>query len=507
MKGQRPGGSKGEIVATAQQILQIAAKQIGVKEKPPGSDKVRYGDWYPMPGAPWCAMFVSWVLDKGGITGFKHAYTPTGAELFRKAGRWFTSGPRPGDIVYFDFPDSLHRIQHVGFVEKTNGDGSITTIEGNTSSGNSGSQDRGGGVYRRVRTSSVIVGYGRPPYKGEGKLPKPADKFPQRAWFGVGDKGADVRRWQRQLGTVMDADIEVDGEFGPETLKLTKAFQKAGGLEVDGKVGPETLAKIEKLFVKAKTAQGGRPPTLELYDTGPWVKKAQKLLLERGHNLGRWGADGDFGPDTAAAVVAFKKKSGLPPQPVIGPRAWKKLLEGPPKGDGPKSSSVTSTSAPKPKPAKPRGLSTRGAKFIGRFEGFRGALYNDAAGHCTIGYGHLVHHGRCNGKEPAEFRAGISEKRAAELLQQDAAVAAAEVVKNVNVALNQAQFDALVSFVFNLGGGAFRGSTLLKRLNAGEYGAVPSELDRWVHAGGRRLEGLVRRRAAEGRLFREGKYT
>ena len=73
--------------------------------------------------------------------------------------------------------------------------------------------------------------------------------------------------------------------------------------------------------------------------------------------------------------------------------------------------------------------------------------------------------------------------------------------------LTQYQFDALVSFVFNVGVGAFGGSTLLRRLNQGDYNAVPAELMRWVNSGGTPLPGLVRRRRAEGVLFSRGAYA
>lgn len=151
-----------------------------------------------------------------------------------------------------------------------------------------------------------------------------------------------------------------------------------------------------------------------------------------------------------------------------------------------------------------RKLSKKGTRFIATFEGFRSELYDDPAGHCTIGCGHLVHHGRCDGSEPAEFRRGITRERALELLLEDAAQAADAVNGSVQVPLNQHQFDALVSFVFNVGAGAFGESTLLKKLNEGRYQDVPKQLDRWVKAGGRTLEGLVRRRKAEGELFAEG---
>jgi lysozyme len=153
------------------------------------------------------------------------------------------------------------------------------------------------------------------------------------------------------------------------------------------------------------------------------------------------------------------------------------------------------------------GLSVEGARFIGHFEGFRARLYDDAAGHCTIGYGHLVHLGNCNGSEPAEFKTALSEQQAEELLLHDAQAAADAVRTSVRVGLNQPQFDALVSFVYNLGAGAFEGSTLLKVLNAGEYSAVPGQLSEWTHAGGRVLPGLVARRAAEGELFKTGRYV
>ena len=160
---------------------------------------------------------------------------------------------------------------------------------------------------------------------------------------------------------------------------------------------------------------------------------------------------------------------------------------------------------PQPHP-HPAALSAAGAEFIGRFEGFRGSMYNDAAGHCTIGFGHLVHHGPINGSEPAEFKHGITLERALALLEADAATAAACVRQHVKVPLSQPQFDALVSFVFNVGTGAFEGSTLLKRLNAREYGAVPDELAKWSKAGGRTLQGLLNRRRAEGALFARAAY-
>ncbi|CAL1240893.1 lysozyme [Candidatus Methylocalor cossyra] len=146
-------------------------------------------------------------------------------------------------------------------------------------------------------------------------------------------------------------------------------------------------------------------------------------------------------------------------------------------------------------------LSDNGARFIARFEGVREKLYNDPAGHCTIGIGHLVHRGPCNGSEPAAFKRGITKQQAYALLRKDAQQFVDCVRKNVKVPLNQNQLDALTSFTFNLGCGNLERSTLLTKLNRGDYRSVPQELNKWVYAGGKKLPGLVRRRKAEGALF------
>jgi lysozyme len=115
--------------------------------------------------------------------------------------------------------------------------------------------------------------------------------------------------------------------------------------------------------------------------------------------------------------------------------------------------------------------------------------------------------GPINGREPPEFRHGITRKRALELLTGDAGKAARSVRKLIRVPLNQQQLDALISFTFNCGEGSLAASTLRKRLNRREYAAVPQELNKWVMSGGKRLPGLVRRRKAEGALFSHGKYN
>lgn len=138
-------------------------------------------------------------------------------------------------------------------------------------------------------------------------------------------------------------------------------------------------------------------------------------------------------------------------------------------------------------------ISNNGLTLIKRFEGFSATVYKDAAGKPTIGYGHLI--------RPGERFTRLTRAQATELLRRDVTIAEKAVRRHVRVRLTQNQFDALVSFTFNLGEGQFRRSTLLKRVKAKNHARVPMELTKWVHAGGRPLLGLARRRVAEARLY------
>jgi GH24 family phage-related lysozyme (muramidase) len=131
-----------------------------------------------------------------------------------------------------------------------------------------------------------------------------------------------------------------------------------------------------------------------------------------------------------------------------------------------------------------------------------------SVGFKTIGYGHLLQASELRtGKlfaTDVPWQKGITEAQAEELLLSDVEPAAGGISRHVKVPLAQCQFDALVSFVFNVGVGAFMESTLLRKLNAGDYESVPSELRKWVNAGGQRLPGLVTRREAEAKMFTQG---
>jgi lysozyme len=137
-------------------------------------------------------------------------------------------------------------------------------------------------------------------------------------------------------------------------------------------------------------------------------------------------------------------------------------------------------------------ISEQGLDLIRRFEGLRLDAYRCPAGHMTIGYGHT-------GPDVREG-ARISVEQAEELLRADA-MRFEEGVARLAGPCTQGQYEALVSFAFNLGLGALRSSTLLKLHRIGQHRLAAAEFARWIHAGGRKLPGLVRRRAAEAERY------
>ena len=140
----------------------------------------------------------------------------------------------------------------------------------------------------------------------------------------------------------------------------------------------------------------------------------------------------------------------------------------------------------------PTRTSGKGIDLIKRWEGYRSIAYLCPANVWTIGYGHTatVKPGMC-----------INQVEAEELLKSDLRRFENAISNLVKVPLTQAQFDALVSFTFNVGISAFGKSTLRKKLNRKDYSGAANEFGRWVNANGKRLVGLVNRREEERKLF------
>ena len=152
-------------------------------------------------------------------------------------------------------------------------------------------------------------------------------------------------------------------------------------------------------------------------------------------------------------------------------------------------------------------MSENGLELLKQWEGFKLNVYNDSAGLPTIGVGHLITQSERNSGNivingvAVKYAGGLTDQQVVDLLSQDVQPAEQSVNNGVKVPLNQNQFDALVSFTFNVGGGAFAGSTLLKVLNQKQYTQVPNQLLRWTKSGGNVVQGLVNRRENEIKLW------
>lgn len=159
------------------QLVNIAASQIGIKEVPSGSNKVKYWDYYRdhsglnLNGSPWCAAFVTWCMSEIGAWAFyqdeaRFRYCPSTVNWAKSSGQWVdrSQGAQPGDIVLFGNKGTAC---HIGIVEKVLGPTQIQTIEGNTSVT---SNDNGGSVMRRIRdygsvgSSWYVMGFVRTPW-------------------------------------------------------------------------------------------------------------------------------------------------------------------------------------------------------------------------------------------------------------------------------------------------------------------------------------------------------
>ena len=143
-------------------------------------------------------------------------------------------------------------------------------------------------------------------------------------------------------------------------------------------------------------------------------------------------------------------------------------------------------------------MSNAGIALIKEFEGCRLKAYRCPASVWTIGYGHTS----AAGAPDVNPDSTITQDEAEEILRRDLQQYERGVEKMVKVEITQGQFDALVDFAYNAGVGALQKSTLLKKINAGDFDAAPTEFMKWTKGGGKELAGLVRRRRAEVKLWR-----
>lgn len=224
-------------------ILALARKELGTVEFPPNSNKVKYNTAYygrAVSGSayPWCCVFLWWLFKQAGASklffdGKKTAYCPTLLAYYKQKGQ-LVSDYKPGDIVFFNFSGGK-TAQHVGLC--TAWDGTyITTIDGNTGSGN---EANGGAVMERKRHKKYIVAVARPKYSGGGSAVEVSVEVLKK-----GSKGASVKALQILLNGYGYSCGTVDGSFGPATLESVKKYQKEHKLAVDGICGPATWLSL-----------------------------------------------------------------------------------------------------------------------------------------------------------------------------------------------------------------------------------------------------------------------
>jgi hypothetical protein len=249
-------------------LLEVIQKEVGTIEGPKDNE-TKYGAWSKANFLPWCGSFVNWSAMTAGIKIPNTVYTPAGVDAFKKLGKWIPvkgAKPQAGWVVYFDFPGGRD-IDHVGWVLKDNGDGTCTTIEGNTTAdGKKGSQSNGGECVKKIRAYGpnkknlpvFIAGYGQVDYpdsdtpvvptleekkialaevaKSQGvEVPKIKLFTPYKK----GSKGQAVKNIQTLL------KITADGSFGPGTETSVKNFQKKESLPVTGIVDEETFRRLK----------------------------------------------------------------------------------------------------------------------------------------------------------------------------------------------------------------------------------------------------------------------
>ncbi|MEM6251751.1 MAG: lysozyme [Cyanobacteria bacterium P01_D01_bin.156] len=222
---------------------------------------------------------------------------------------------------------------------------------------------------------------------------------------------------------------------------------------------------------------------------GTWIKETDKAiyLMQGGYYISK--------------ISKYPSKSN-PNEKVLNISGMKSWFR---RSDAPRGMTVSQT-GPEPKPIpKPttapvnsgsssstRQTNTSGVGLIKSFEGLRLRAYQDAVGVWTIGYG------TTRGVKPGQE---ISEAQAEALLKTDLTRFESSVNQALRVPVNDNQFAALVSFTYNVGSGAMRSSTLMRKLNRRDIYGASNEFLRWNRAGGRVLAGLTRRRKAERALF------
>lgn len=371
------------VLTPQKKVLAVAASQIGYSRWTDPKQGTKYAretqpvfwpkdTWLLANGISFCDIGITWTFWKALGKSFVLDGLPGGASYntdYRasKGSRISKSKAEPGDILVFDWNWATASTNHVGLLEKRTKSGAPQTIEFNTSSGTSGSQSNGGGVYRRTRRWDQVRYVLRPDWsKAGGTTSSTVTVDPWEASATIqGLSTAAVKTIQSQLKT-LGYDLGsygVDGSYGKATYSAVRAFQKAQGLTVDGVAGTKTQAALTAAVKPSSSTSTVREsaPTFPLpkgYYYGPrsgpkqsvsghvkntattdvvlykgaWHSKGlrqwQLEMLERGWK-GIGTADGLYGDKTARVARQFQKSKGLTVDGKIGSKTWKAAWEEP----------------------------------------------------------------------------------------------------------------------------------------------------------------------------------
>lgn len=340
---------------TAKKLLEIAAAEVGYKEKEslaqlddPGANAgdgnytkyardLHAAGYYQgnKQGYAWCDVFVDWCfLQLCGSrvkaeeitcqTGLYGAGCDWSAKYYKQQGRFYTSDPEPGDQIFFE------NFSHTGIIEEV-GYGYITTIEGNANNQV---------VRRKYSTgSSKIDGYGRPKFDPVQKPVEPVEKPEAAAPLEIGDVvvfTGTKHYISANSGTGSSckpgkATVTAKKEGAQHPIHLIKVSGE--GSTVYGWVDVEDIKVLQPETPEPpKTPEppaencGFSLPTLKKGSKGESVRALQILLIGNGCSCGSYGADGDYGAATEAAVIKYQGKKGLPVSGICDTATWAQLL-------------------------------------------------------------------------------------------------------------------------------------------------------------------------------------
>ena len=309
------------VEGTRERIVLIGNCYLGYREGR-NNDNI-FGDWYGIPNQPWCAMFVSYCMNKAGVLPNvvkKFASCSIGWNWFKSKGQTRNRGyiPQKGDIIFFDWnPEKGDGIDHVGIVNNVNGE-YIYTLEGN--------HDDQVNIYKYHINDARIYGYAVPDYTGEEIIENnPSESYTNKPLVYKGKTGETVKYIQNKLinkGYFLGR-TGADGIFGFQTEKAVRQFQIDSNLSADGIIGPLTWEKLEDPTIVISSSYPGN--IIGMGARGDNVLKIQRELIRRGYDV-PGGADGQYGSGCRETVKKFQSDSGLEIDGVVGKRTWDALF-------------------------------------------------------------------------------------------------------------------------------------------------------------------------------------